>query len=121
MFTAIKRTANDALERADRARNQAREFDVDQHLNMAKREAKRIAFPNMDFDRIVAKVEAQHDEPLTIPFRTEPVVIKPEPAVVIREKEIVIEQHVHVAEVLAPVAAAAAPPKIMKSFFDEIG
>jgi len=125
MFTAIKRTANDALERAERARNQAREFDVDQHLNMAKREAKRIAFPNMDFDRIVARNEPPRDEPLTIPFRTEPVVVKPEPvvvneSVVVKEKEIVIE-HVRIAEVLAPVATAPAPPKIMKSFFDEIG
>jgi len=125
MFTAIKRTANDALERAERARNQAREFDVDQHLNMAKREAKRIAFPNMDFDRIVTRNEPPRDEPLTIPFRSEPAAIKPEPVVVnepvmVKEKEIVIE-HVRIAEVLAPVAAAPAPPKIMKSFFDEIG
>jgi cell division initiation protein len=122
MFTAIKRTASDALERADRARNQAREFDVDQHLSMAKREAKRIAFPNMDFDRVIARPEPPRDEPLTIPFRTEPVVTRPEPAVVAREKEIVIEQHVHVAEVLTvPIAVAPAPAKTMKSFFDEIG
>jgi cell division initiation protein len=128
MFTAIKRTASDALERAERARNQAREFDVDQHLNMAKREAKRIAFPNMEFERAVPKAEASREEALTIPFKTEPasvrpepVVIKPEPTIVVKEKEIVIEQHVHVAEVLAPVATAPAPPKVLRSFFDEIG
>ena len=128
MFTAIKRTASDALERAERARNQAREFDVDQHLNMAKREAKRIAFPNMEFDRIMPRVEAPREEALTIPFKTEPVsirqepvVIKPEPTIVVKEKEIVIEQHVHVAEVLAPVATAPAAPKVLRSFFDEIG
>jgi len=135
MFTAIKRTASDALERAERARNQAREFDVDQHLNMAKREAKRIAFPNFEFDRAIPKAEAPREEALTIPFNTEPisvkpepapvkaepVVIRPEPAIVVKEKEVIIEQHIHVAEVMAPAATAPAPPKTLRSFFDEIG
>lgn len=105
MFTAIKRTANDALERAERARNHAREFDVDQHLNMAKREAKRIAFPNLEFDRPVSKVEPPRSEPAAVTMKPEPVLIK--------EKEIIIEQ-TFVAETLAPA-------KTLKSFFDEIG
>jgi cell division initiation protein len=120
MFTAIKRTASDALERAERARNHAREFDVDQHLNMARREAKRIAFPNMEFDRIVSRNEPPREEPVQVTLRPEPVavkpepvVIKPEPVLVVKEKEIIIEQ-TYVAETLAPA-------KTLRSFFDEIG
>jgi cell division initiation protein len=90
----LRRIASDALERAERARNSAREFDADQHLHMAKREAKKVAFPNFDFDK-VAKTEQ--------PAKQETVVIK----------EVIIEQTL--------VSETVASAKTLKSFFDEIG
>jgi cell division initiation protein len=98
MLAELKRIATDTLERAERerARNSSKEFDADQHLNMAKREAKKIAFPNFEFDKVVTP------EPKT---RQETIVIK--------EKEVVVQQ--------ALVPETVAPAKTLKSFFDEIG
>jgi cell division initiation protein len=96
LLTELKRIASDALERAERARNASREFDADQHLNMAKREAKKIAFPNFEFER---------------PAKAEPAARQE--TVIIKEKEVIIEQ------ALVPETVASA--KTFKSFFDEIG
>jgi len=92
----LKRIASDALERAERARNSAKEFDADQHLNMAKREARKVAFPNFEFEKV---------KPAEQPVRQETVVVK--------EKEVIIEQTL--------VTETVASAKTLKSFFDEIG
>jgi cell division initiation protein len=100
LLTELKRIASDALERAERARKSSKEFDADQHLNMAKREAKKIAFPNHEFDRYVKSEPAPQ----------EPVKIKPEPVSI---KEVVVEQTF--------VSETVGSAKTLKSFFDEIG
>lgn len=91
LLTNFKHLATDALERVERTRSGSKEFDPDKHLAMAKREAKRAAFPNtVDFEKTV----------------------RPEP-VQVREKEIILEQRTITVEVQ--------PKKVQKSFFDEIG
>jgi len=94
LLADLKRLGNETLERVERARHQGKDFDVDQHLAMAKREAKKIAFPNSpsnNLDRI----------------------LRPEQSLVI-EKEVILEHQTIVVE-------TALPKKMQKSFFDEIG
>jgi cell division initiation protein len=100
LLTELKRIASDALERAERARNAAKDFDADQHLHMAKREAKKVIYPNLDFER-PAKVETPRQE------------ITRQETVIIKEKEVLIEQ------TMVPETIASA--KTLRSFFDEIG
>jgi cell division initiation protein len=91
LLTNFKHLATDALERVERSRFIANDFDPDKHLAMAKREAKRVAFPNSpDIEKTP---------------RTEPVQI--------REKEVILEQRT--------IAVEIQPKKVQKSFFDEIG
>jgi cell division initiation protein len=99
LLTELKRIASDALERAERARNAAKDFDADQHLNMAKREAKKMIYPNLEFER-PSKVESPRQE-----------ITRQE--VIIKEKEVLIEQ------TMVPETVASA--KTLRSFFDEIG
>ena len=93
LLTNIRHLATDALDRVERARASIKDFDPDKHIASAKREAKRIAFPNsVDFEKKA----------------------KPEPVQVReKEKEVVFEQRTIVVE--------PQPKKVHKSFFDEIG
>lgn len=100
LLTELKRIASDALERAERARNAAKDFDADQHLNMAKREAKKVIYPNLEFERPV-KIEAPRQE------------VAKQETVIIKEKEVLIEQTM--------VPETVASGKTLRSFFDEIG
>lgn len=93
LLTSIKHLATDALERVERARASIKEFDPDKHLASAKREAKRVAFPNA--------VEVDKKS------KAEPVQIRE------KEKEIIFEQRKIIVE--------PQPKKVHKSFFDEIG
>jgi cell division initiation protein len=99
LLTELKRISSDALERAERARNAAKDFDADQHLNMAKREAKKMIYPNHDFER-PAKAEPRQE-------------VARQETVIIKEKEVLIEQ------TMVPETVASA--KTLRSFFDEIG
>ena len=93
LLTNIKHLASDALDRVERARASIKDFDPDKHLASAKREAKRVAFPNsVDFEKKV---------------KSEPVPVRE------KEKEIIFEQRSIVVE--------HQPKKVHKSFFDEIG
>lgn len=95
LLADLKRLGNDTLERVERAKNQTKDFDPDQHLAMAKREAKKIAFPNSSsntLDRI----------------------LRPEPGTVVIEQEVILEHQTITVE-------TAQPKKMQKSFFDEIG
>jgi cell division initiation protein len=67
LLADLKRMANETIEKVERAKQLVKDFNPDQHLAMAKRETKRLAFPNIDFERT----------------------LKPEPMI---EKEIVLEQ-----------------------------
>jgi len=92
LLSDLKRMASETLDKVERSRAQTKEFDPDKHVAMAKREAKKAVFPNMEFDRTL---------------RAEPTV----------EKEVVLEQQTIFVE--ATVATPA--KKIYKSFFDEVG
>ncbi len=50
LLSDLKRMAGETIDRVDRMRTVAREFDPEQHLNMAKREAKKALYPNADFE-----------------------------------------------------------------------
>lgn len=95
LLADLKRLGNDTLERVERAKSQTKDFDPDQHLAMAKREAKKIAFPNSSsntLDRI----------------------LRPEPTTTVIEQEVIFEHQTITVE-------TAQPKKLQKSFFDEIG
>jgi cell division initiation protein len=51
LLSDLKRLANEMLERVERSKQMSKGFDASEHLAMARREAKRVAFPNIDFDR----------------------------------------------------------------------
>ena len=51
MVSELKRLASEVMDKVDRARNVGKDFDADNHLSSVRREAKRIAFPNMDYER----------------------------------------------------------------------
>jgi cell division initiation protein len=93
----LKRLGTDLLERVEKAKNNTRDFDPDKHLYTVKREAKRIIFPNHDYERNTKQQEAAKPEELKV-IHKEPVQLEPE-----------------------PVEMEAQPKKTQKSFFDEIG
>ncbi len=105
----LKRLANDMLDRVERSKHLSKDFDPDQHLAMARREAKRIAFPNIDFDKTIRpRTESEPVEPKEIASTPAP---EPEP---VKAAEPVHESpHLFV--------ESENTPKIHKSFFDEIG
>ena len=57
MLSELKRLASDVMEKVDRSRNSTKDFDPDKHLSIVKREAKKIAFPNHDYEKPVAARE----------------------------------------------------------------
>jgi cell division initiation protein len=77
LLADLKRMANETIDRVERAKQIAKDFNPDQHLANAKRETKRLAFPNIDFERK----------------------LKPEPPI---EKEIVLEQQTIFVETIQP-------------------
>ena len=100
LLADLKHLGSDVLDRVERSRIAAKDFDPDKHLAMAKREARRVAFPNsVEGDKTarlepVALEESVQDEP-----------VKQEEA----------EQEPQ------PVMVEEQPKKVKKSFFDDIG
>ena len=80
MVSELKRLASEVMDKVERARNVGKDFDADNHLSSVRREAKKIAFPNMDYER-PAKKEApapddegdleDHDTPEEQPKKTQ--------------------------------------------------
>jgi len=95
LIADLKHLGSDVLDRVERSKATAKDFDPDKHLAMAKKEAKRVAFPNA--------VETEKAS------RVEPVKVDPAP----EKKE--------VAPAPQPVLVEEQPKKVKKSFFDEIG
>jgi cell division initiation protein len=81
MVSELKRLASEVMDKVERARNVGRDFDADNHLSAVRREAKKIAFPNMDYERPAKKeipVPAdderdleEHDTPEEQPKKTQ--------------------------------------------------
>lgn len=72
MISELKRLASEVLDKVERAKASTRDFDPDKHLSTVKREAKKIAFPNVDFEKPAPREE--------VPAKVEEEVFEPEPA-----------------------------------------
>jgi cell division initiation protein len=95
LLADLKHLGSDVLDRVERSRAMAKDFDPDKHLAMAKKEAKRVAFPNSVENERAPKAEAASSEPVA------------------EKKEEAPEPQ--------PVMVEEQPKKVKKSFFDEIG
>ena len=95
LLADLKHLGSDVLDRVERSSAMAKDFDPDKHLAMAKKEAKRVAFPNSVETEKTPRAEAVSSEP--VPEKKE---TAPEPQ---------------------PVMVEDQPKKAKKSFFDEIG
>ena len=98
LLSDLKRMASDVMDKVERAKSAAKEFNADAHLNVAKLEVKRTVFPNIEYGR-------PQEEPPQMEIKpAEPKEGEPEPTVTHRELEIQVTEK-----------------KVVKSFFDEIG
>ena len=116
LLADLKRLGNETLERVERARNHTKEFDADQHLVTARREARKIAFPNNYGEKIV------RPEPVAAitHVHTEQMISTQHVVQLVEKKEIIVEpQPVPVLVEATPVAVVPAR-RVLKSFFDEI-
>jgi cell division initiation protein len=108
LLSDLKRLANDMLDRVERSRLMSKDFNPDQHLAMARKEAKRIAFPNLDYEK-PARVEKE----------------KPKEQEKVKEEEKPGESEINLPVQEAVEAQSTASQnstrKVHKSFFDEIG
>ena len=61
----LKRLASEVMDRAERVKESSKEFNADEHLNFAKREAKKSIYPNGEARRLHVKQETtkQNQEP----------------------------------------------------------
>ncbi len=55
LLSDLKRLAGETIDRVERSKDSAREFDADHHFATAKREAKKVLNPNADFEPTVRK------------------------------------------------------------------
>jgi cell division initiation protein len=69
LLSDMKRLAGETIDRVDRAKTAAREFDPDQHLALAKRETKKALFPN-------AEVEREIKNAMALPTQSEPALVE---------------------------------------------
>jgi cell division initiation protein len=92
MVSELKRLASEVLDKVERAKTSSKDFDADHHLTVVRREAKKVAFPNHDYERSVRDEEShqKNDE-------NSETIMEPQPS------------------------SAAPARKPQKSFFDEIG
>ncbi len=114
LLSDLKRLANDMLDRVERSRLMSKDFNPDQHLAMARKEAKRIAFPNIDFERPQKNEwkdkskEEKPKEPENV--WKEEIQAEHEP---LKKVEDTFEPQ--------PMMVEAPAKKVSKSFFDDIG
>jgi cell division initiation protein len=70
LLSDMKRLAGETIDRVDRAKTAAREFDPDQHLALAKRETKKALFPNAEVEREIKNAMALPTQPQPINVET---------------------------------------------------
>ena len=51
MVSELKRLASEVMDKVERAKSNAKDFDPDNHLSVVKREARKVAFPNQDYEQ----------------------------------------------------------------------
>jgi cell division initiation protein len=95
LLADLKHMGSDVLDRVERERALAKDFDPDKHLAMAKKEAKKVAFPNTFDPEKIIRAETPPPE-----AAAEQAELKKDPEPVLVEEQ---------------------PKKVKKSFFDEIG
>lgn len=64
LLSDMKRLAAETIDRVDRAKTAARDFDPDQHLALAKRETKKALFPNAEVEREIKSAMALPVQPV---------------------------------------------------------
>jgi cell division initiation protein len=64
MVSELKRLASDVMDKVERARNATKGFDPDHHLLAVRREAKKAAFPNLDYEKQVRKEVPENKLPV---------------------------------------------------------
>ena len=100
MLSELKRMSSELMEKVDRAKLAAKEFNADAHLNIAKLEVKKTIFPNVEYNKApeeqLPAMEIKQDEPQE----------RIESTHVVTHRELEIE---------------VTEKKVVKSFFDEIG
>lgn len=64
MVSELRRLASEVLDKVERSKQQSRGFDPDKHLSVVRTEAKKIAFPNLDYEKSAGKEqpEEKHKE-----------------------------------------------------------
>ena len=65
LLSDLKRISNETLERADRANKNSDHFNPDQYLSRARKELKKIIYPNSE--PVPVKIEAPKEEPKPAP------------------------------------------------------
>jgi cell division initiation protein len=114
LLADLKRFAGETIDRVERAKNVAKDFNPDTFLAMARREARQAIFPN-EIEAATRKVLAQQEQPVqekVVPEKVEKV--EKVERVVVQEKVLV---EAKVAYEGAPVASSSGFPR---SFFDDI-
>ena len=66
LLSDMKRLAGETIDRVDRAKTAARDFDPDQHLAFAKRETKKALFPNAEVEREIKSAMALPAQPQSV-------------------------------------------------------
>ena len=111
LLQELKRISQDNIERVDRIKNGTKAFDADQHLSQARKEIKKVVFPNAD-QQVKAKTVEQPRLVVPAPEVSETTIESVTEAECEAEPEMVLEQVAVVAETRT---------KKITSFFDEIG
>ena len=62
LLSELKHLASEVMEKVERSKNMAKDFDPDHHLSSVRREAKKIAFPNMDYEKSNRQETVNHHE-----------------------------------------------------------
>jgi cell division initiation protein len=100
MLSQLKRMASEVMEKVDRAKLAAKEFNADAHLNVAKLEVRKTIFPNVEYNK-----PEENNTPTMQVKQDEPEEQK-EPTHVVAHRELEVQ---------------VTEKKVVKSFFDEIG
>lgn len=108
----LRRLGSDLLDKVERSKSYARDFNPDKHYQEVKRETKKIVHPNFQFDVKEVKPETKQEPPRNEP-KAEMKLDTP--------KELKSVIHMEPEFQAEPAFAAEAPRKVQKSFFDEIG
>jgi cell division initiation protein len=51
MISELRRLASEVMDKVERSKTSIKDFDADKHLSAVRREAKKIAFPNLDYEK----------------------------------------------------------------------